>query len=223
MKAKHRRVTTSKAPCSMKSTSACKKNSARVKILRSSRRAPLAIRRKPARSEDRSIKTDSDADTGIGLCGLSSMMDGVIGGFGEAMSAKGGGTIRRQMFAMSSCADSNGKVHTEKYASSSVGNLGCRVAEKKEAYSNSSTGVEKIALKRRLGSRGRKMVIEANRSTGERHTKDTVVGMDESCKQEFDLIFKRKARHLPLHVEGLGMLENESGRRATKTKAFKDR
>jgi len=223
MKAKHPRVTMSKAPCTMKSTSMRKKNSARGKILRNTRRAPLAIRRKPARSEDRSINTDSDADTGIGLCGLSSIMDGVTGGFGEAMSAKGRGTIRRQTFAMSSCADSNGKVHTEKYASSSVGNLGRRVAEKKEAYSNSSTGVEKIALKRRLGSRGHKMVTEVNRSTGERHTKDTVVGMDESCKQEFDFKFKKKARYLPPHVEGLGMLANESGSRATKTKALKDR
>lgn len=59
----------------------------------------------------------------------------------------------------------DGKQHVEKYARSSASNSDRQVHEVKEAYTNSTSGVDKIAYERKLGDRGQRIWKERNRQT----------------------------------------------------------
>ena len=52
----------------------------------------------------------------------------------------------------------DGKMHTEKYSSSAVRDGQRDAFEQQQAYSNSSSGVDKMALERQQRGKGRKMV-----------------------------------------------------------------
>jgi len=134
------------------------------------------------------------------------MMKGFGPGMGAADSARGGGgslpgggSYSCQTFAMSSVRGADGKVHTEKYSSSDVGNREHGIREAQHAYSNSSTGMDKMGLERHLGDRARKMVKERDRNTMEERSSEMLRGMDESGRDRFDRDFGGAARHLPPH------------------------
>ncbi|CAK0868471.1 unnamed protein product [Prorocentrum cordatum] len=118
---------------------------------------------------------------------------------GRAGGGLGGGQYACQSFAMCSRMGPDGKQHVEKYSSSDVGNTQHGIRESQQAYSNSSTGVDKMALERQLGDQGRKVVRERNRHTADERSTELFRGMDESGKDAFDSRFAAHRGHLPAH------------------------
>jgi hypothetical protein len=136
------------------------------------------------------------------------------GGTGGAMRAMpgGNGQYATQSFCMSSHMGPDGKMHTERYSSSDVGNRDQKIREGQQAYSNSTTGKEKMGLERQLGERSRKMVKERDRNTNEERSTEMFRGMDESHTQNFDRDFGAKAHHMPSHPRFDGrMLQGMQG------------
>lgn len=141
--------------------------------------------------------------------GFDEMASQMMQGFGSGAGPRGGGGDGQyacQSFAMMSSVGPDGKTHTERYASSDIGNRGQNIRESQQAYSNSSSGTEKMALERHLGDRARKMVRE--RVRGEERSTELFRGMDDSSKDAFDGDFAGKAHHLPQHprLNGAAML-----------------
>eukprot|EP00927_Polykrikos_kofoidii_P035979 TRINITY_DN30444_c0_g1_i1.p1 TRINITY_DN30444_c0_g1~~TRINITY_DN30444_c0_g1_i1.p1 ORF type:complete len:277 (-),score=40.57 TRINITY_DN30444_c0_g1_i1:85-852(-) len=124
---------------------------------------------------------------------------GMMGGPGGGMMG-GNGQYSCQTFAMSSVRGADGKMHTERFASSDVGNRAHGIREAQQAYSNSTTGVDKMGLERQLGDRARKMVKERNRSTAEERSTEMYRGMDESAAGAFEHDFSSNAHHMPQHM-----------------------
>lgn len=118
---------------------------------------------------------------------------------GAGGSLPGGGSYASQSFAFSSVTGPDGKVHTERFTSSDVGNRDQKIREAQQAYSNSSTGIDKMGLERHLGDRARKIVKERDRNTREERSSEMMRGMDESSRDAFDREFGGKAQHLPAH------------------------
>jgi len=121
----------------------------------------------------------------------------------RGMGAGGGGSYSCQTMMFSSTMGRDGQMHTEKFASSSVGDFNQHMQEVQQAYSNSSTGVDKMSLERQLQGRGRKMVKEYSRQTGEERHTDLCRGMTEGQYQEFDRQWQAQAvPRLPQHQAG---------------------
>merc|ERR1719310_1255202 len=114
------------------------------------------------------------------MSGMGGM--GSIGGPGGRMQAMpgGNGQYATQSFAMSSVMGPDGKMHTERFVSSDIGNREKGIRESQQAYSNSSSGKDKMALERQLGDRARKVAKECDRNTMEERSTEMYRGMDES-------------------------------------------
>mmetsp|Transcript_129531 Transcript_129531/g.360880 ORF Transcript_129531/g.360880 Transcript_129531/m.360880 type:complete len:255 (+) Transcript_129531:113-877(+) len=121
------------------------------------------------------------------------------GGLAAGSAGRGGGQFSCQTFAMSSVMGPDGKMHTERYSSSDIGNRDHGIRESQQAYSNSSTGVDKMGLERQLGDRARKMVKERDRNTMEERSTEMFRGMDEGGRDMFDRDFQGKAHYMPQH------------------------
>merc|ERR1719453_1268633 len=118
-------------------------------------------------------------------------------------NANGGGSFSSQVMVSSRMGE-DGKMHTEKYHESSVnaGNL----RERQQAYSNSRSGMDKMALKRHIDERGRKMVRERNRHSGEERQTQLLRGMEEDHVGQFDQDWHAKAGRAGLqHGAPLGL------------------
>merc|ERR1711869_79159 len=96
-------------------------------------------------------------------------MGDITSGF-DTIANMGGDAYASQSFAMSSVKGRDGKLHVEKYMSSDIGNVKHKIREGKQAYSNSTSGMQKMAVERQHGKRGRKLVCEKNVFTGKEHT-----------------------------------------------------
>lgn len=131
-----------------------------------------------------------DMMSGAGQGGGPSSMRGTPGGNGQ---------YAMQSFSMSSVMGPDGKMHTEKFSSSDAGNSHHKVREGQQAYSNSTTGIEKMGLERQVGQRARKMVKERDRNTMEERSTEMFRGMDEGSSQAFDRDFGALAHHMPSH------------------------
>lgn len=118
---------------------------------------------------------------------------------GGGMMGMGNGQYACQSVSMCSRMGPDGKVHTERFANSEVGNRAHNIREAQQAYSNSSTGTDKMALERQLGDRGRKVVRERNRHTKEEKPTEILRGMDESGRDAFGRDFDAHAHHVPQH------------------------
>jgi len=142
-----------------------------------------------------------------GSAGLFGMMDQMMQGMGEVSAGSGGsGGFSSSTMMMSMNVGPDGQVHTEKFASSSVGDRDKRIAETQQAYSNSSTGVDKMSLERQMQDRGRKMVKERINGGDERQT-EMFRGFDESQAHEFDQQWQQHAApHLRNHFSGVPQL-----------------
>jgi len=128
------------------------------------------------------------------------MREGGGGGLGgNAMMGMGNGQYSCQSFAMCSRVGPDGQVHTERFANSEVGNRQQSMREAQSAYSNSSTGMDKMGLERQLGNRAQKMVRERDRRTMEERSTEMFKGMDESQRDAFGQDFRAHAQHLPGH------------------------
>merc|ERR1719324_270363 len=125
------------------------------------------------------------------------------GGGGGAATATAGSSFQCQTMTFSSRTGADGQVHTEHFSSNTVGDRGRGIRETQQAYSNSSTGMEKMSLERQVGERGRKSVKERQRDGEERQT-DMFRGMTEDDTDAFNQQWERDARpHLPQY-SGLG-------------------
>lgn len=127
---------------------------------------------------------------------------GLMGGAQLAMP--GDGQYSCQTFAMSSVMGPDGKMRTERFSSSDVGNAKHGIRESQHTYANSHSGIDKMGLERHVGGRGRKMVKELNRNTKEEKSTEMFRGMDESGKDAFDREFGSRAQHLPQHARFSG-------------------
>merc|ERR1719253_2498130 len=112
-----------------------------------------------------------------GMNGSSMMMQR-----GQGMGQ--GGSFSSQVMVMSSRMGEDGKMHTEKYHESAVSNGGLR--ERQQAYSNSRSGMDKMALERHISNRGRKTVRERDNNSGEERQTQLLRGMNESQTGQFD-------------------------------------
>ncbi|CAJ1431911.1 unnamed protein product [Effrenium voratum] len=133
---------------------------------------------------------------------FDNMAADMLKGFPTNGSIPGGGSYSCQTFAMSSMTGKDGKVHTERYCSSDVGNPQHGIREAQHAYSNSTSGVDKMGLERHLGERARKMVKERNRNTMEEKCSEMLRGMDENGRDHFERDFGGLSQHLPSHGRG---------------------
>merc|ERR1712172_248219 len=101
----------------------------------------------------------------------------------------------------SSTMGPDGQMRTEKFSSSAVGNHDRQMREVQQAYSNSDTGIYKMSLERQLDGRGRKMVKEHHRHTGEERHTDMYKGMSEEQYPDFDRDWQqRSVAQLPQHA-----------------------
>lgn len=144
---------------------------------------------------------ESMAMGGGGQIMSSSMSNGGRGGMMmSGMAAGGGGSFSCQTFSFSSVTGPDGQVHTEKYSSSSVGDSSRNMHEIQQAYSNSSTGIDKMSLERQLDGRGRKMVKERLRDSAEERQTEMFRGMTEDEAADFDAQWQQRAvPSLPQH------------------------
>lgn len=127
---------------------------------------------------------------------------GGMSGFGN-MANMGDGAYACQSYAMSSVMGPDGKQHVEKYSTSDIGNAKHKIREGQQAYSNSTSGMQKLGLERQHGDQARKMVRERNAFNGEERSTEMFRGMDESHKDKFDKEFHSKAHHMPQHPRGM--------------------
>lgn len=123
------------------------------------------------------------------------------------MSGGGDGGFSCQTMMISSQMGPDGQMHTERFASSSIGDPTRRIQEVQQAYSNSSTGVDKMSLERQLAERGRKVVKERDARTGEERSTELYQGMDEEHNAEFDQQWTQNAvPYLPRHAGDVRMI-----------------
>merc|ERR1719323_2207730 len=132
------------------------------------------------------------------------MMDQMMMGMNEGSAGSGG--FNSSTMTMSVNTGPDGQVHTEQFASSSVGDHDKRIADTQQACSNSSTGVDKMSLERQMQDRGRKMVKERIAGGDERQT-EMFRGFDESQAHKFDQQWQQHASpHLRNHFSGVPQL-----------------
>merc|ERR1719414_1383883 len=115
------------------------------------------------------------------------------------MGGGGNGQYTCQSFMMTSNVGADGQVHTERFASSEVGNRGHGIREAQQAYSNSASGMDKMAMERQMGDRGVKVIRERNGNTMEERSTELLQGMEESGREAFQTDFDAQAHHLPQH------------------------
>jgi len=173
------------------------------------------------------------------------MVDAMMGGFGGMMpfaggrgdpfdgfdlmdmnSGKrgggGGGAFSCQTMVMSSRMGPDGKMHTEKFASSSAGDATRGFHERQQAYSNSSTGMDKMSMERQMGSQGRKMIKERTRGSQDERQTDLYRGIEEHQGGEFDERWNREAApYMPRH--GGHNMQRIDGREQPSQRALVDR
>ncbi|KAF4676278.1 hypothetical protein FOL47_006434 [Perkinsus chesapeaki] len=122
--------------------------------------------------------------------------------FGGMLSAgQPQGQYSSQVYVTSTTRGADGKTVTEQYQSSTVGDAERQLREQQEMYSNSGTGMDKMALERTMGDQGRKVIRSRNRTTGEQNTQDMFRGgLTEDQATEFDQRWQRDAApNLPQH------------------------
>ncbi|CEM38380.1 unnamed protein product [Vitrella brassicaformis CCMP3155] len=124
---------------------------------------------------------------------MGRMGDGIEGMM--AHQGGGGGFYSSQVMMMKQSTGQDGQVHTEKYAQSTMGDHQEGLRETQQAYTNSSTGVDKMALERHLRERGRKVIKERNRHSGQERETDLYKGMTEHQAPQFDADFEARRRH----------------------------
>jgi hypothetical protein len=118
-------------------------------------------------------------------------------------AGRGVGSFSCQEMVSETRRGQDGKVHTERFASSAVGDVPARAQEVQQAYSNSLTGTEKASLEQQLEGRGRKIVDERNRLSGERRRTDRYLGMQEEQTADFEEQWQARAVPvLPRHLGG---------------------
>lgn len=93
--------------------------------------------------------------------------------------------------------DSQGRPVFEKYQNHAYGGTdesGVRYGERKQAYKNTQTGLEKYGHERKIGDKGRKVIQE--RVGNQEHRSDLYKNINEEEADNFDREWEQKARNL---------------------------
>merc|ERR1719313_1976083 len=115
-------------------------------------------------------------------------------------SLPGGGSYASKTMMYSAKRGADGNMHSERFTSSTVGVPHRSIRETQQAYSNSQTGVDKMALEREIGEQGRKMVKERSRKSGEERDTQMLRGMTEANAHCFDQRWQKEAApYIPSH------------------------
>mmetsp|Transcript_66485 Transcript_66485/g.168470 ORF Transcript_66485/g.168470 Transcript_66485/m.168470 type:complete len:291 (-) Transcript_66485:115-987(-) len=152
------------------------------------------------------------------MLGGGGSMQGMAGGPGSGMmmlgsSSGGGGGFSCQSMTFSSSMGQDGQMRSERFSSSTVGDMSGKMREVQQAYSNTDTGMNKMSMERQMDGRGRKLVKESSSVTGEERQTDLYRGMDEEQYPQFEQDWNRRAvPRLPQHAQGMqhSMLGNGS-------------
>lgn len=109
------------------------------------------------------------------------------------------GQYTTRSFASISHSGPDGKVATERFASSAAGHGKNGIHEARYLYSNSS-GTEKSSYEQHLGGRSR-MAVTEKQSGNQSQYSQLFRGMNEAGAKAFDQDFETSAEHLPHRVE----------------------
>lgn len=149
---------------------------------------------------------------GLGFPSTPPSILGDIGDLGEIMGSpvrgapppsSGPGKFVSQTMMMSSAQSADGKMHVEKFGSSTVGDTAHQLQETWQGYSNSSTGEDKTALERRFKDASLLQLKKRNRITKEDNETETLSKIAEERKGDFEKEWARQAKqHLPPHPGG---------------------
>merc|ERR1712064_105460 len=105
-----------------------------------------------------------------------------------------------QSFVSHSHVGPDGKIVTQRYASSAAGNGKENIHEAKHVYSNSTSGIEKASHEQHLRGRSRMAVTEYGEGKA-REVNQIYHGMNETENEAFDQEFDMNTEHLPSRVE----------------------
>lgn len=131
---------------------------------------------------------------------LFRQMDDIMATVKAGGSLPGGGSYSSKTMMYSSKRGSDGNVHSERFTSSTVGVPQRSIRETQQAYSNSATGIDKMALERQLGEQGRKVVKERSRRSGEERDTQMFRGMTEEHAPRFEERWHTEAApYIPSH------------------------
>jgi hypothetical protein len=132
---------------------------------------------------------------------MHSLSQHMFRGMDGAMAELGRGNGNPQFFSrtiqQSTRFDSQGRPLVQTYQTQAYGGTdhdGTRIAERKQYYSDSGSGLEKRAVERKVGDRSRKVVQE--RLGQEEHRSDLYHNMDERDAGDFDRVWEERSRGL---------------------------
>jgi len=154
-----------------------------------------------------SISGDSGtlfAGTNRGMDQLLQHMDDQMSIMGSQVQGAGEGAYACQTMAFSSNLGADGKMQTERIATSAVGDAGRQIHEIQQVYSNNSQGVKKMSLEQKIGDQSLKRVKEQSLETGEHRQTELFRGMQEGEVVNFEQRWQRTAApQLPVRRVGV--------------------
>merc|ERR1712064_147051 len=106
-----------------------------------------------------------------------------------------------QSFVSHSHVGPDGKIVTQRYASSAAGNGKENIHEAKHLYSNSTSGLEKASHEQHLRGRSRMAVTEYGNDGQQSGSNQFFHGMNKTENQAFEQEFEVNAKHLPDRVK----------------------
>mmetsp|Transcript_53756 Transcript_53756/g.155079 ORF Transcript_53756/g.155079 Transcript_53756/m.155079 type:complete len:193 (+) Transcript_53756:104-682(+) len=118
-----------------------------------------------------------------------------------------------QTFAQSSVVGPEGEVHTERFASSDVGDRALGVRESQQAYANSASDVVKTGVERHSGGRAVKVSRVIDRETNEERQREELFrGVEPETREAFDRDYEELAKRMPKRPRGgRALLERGAG------------
>eukprot|EP01057_Protomagalhaensia_wolfi_P002791 Protomagalhaensia_wolfi_Nauph_80__2790@NODE_2904_length_951_cov_1611_750000_g2278_i0_p1_GENE_NODE_2904_length_951_cov_1611_750000_g2278_i0NODE_2904_length_951_cov_1611_750000_g2278_i0_p1_ORF_typecomplete_len188_score32_30Mlf1IP/PF10248_9/3_7e13_NODE_2904_length_951_cov_1611_750000_g2278_i0323886 len=90
------------------------------------------------------------------------------------------GQYHSQMMFTSTEIGPDGQPKTQRYLEQSHGDADKSIHQMRQAFSDSTQGIDRYALERHIGDKGRRVVRERNRQSGNENQTDTIKGLNES-------------------------------------------
>lgn len=104
------------------------------------------------------------------------------------------GKYTSQMMFTSTEIGPDGQPKTKRYLQHTSGDADKQIRQTRQAYSGE--GLDRYAMERHIGNKGRRVVRERNRRTGDENQTDTITGMNDDERQAFDAQWSRLAHQL---------------------------
>jgi hypothetical protein len=135
------------------------------------------------------------------------MMSDMMSGHDEMMRGGSGGSgkFMKQTYVSSTKMGADGRPMKESYQTKAKGVYGRsakpEIVERKQMYQNSHTGLEKAAHERMYHGKGRKVVMENDRSSGVQNSYNYYKNMREEEGQSFDQEWDSAAKRLGFYSD----------------------